>query len=259
MINELENNLNIKVTNIKEFKDGTYSKVFLINNKYLVKENPSLDSEVEFLKLNNNKYFQNIIYIGNGFNVYNFIEGNVVKSVNNPLELVKILYEIVSSYNETDKDGYGHFYDLRKTFKEFLSIELEDSKDDDNYSFMLNVLDNINDDFKKSVIHGDFGTHNYIEQDGKLVGIIDPEGILGDPIYDLLFGIVSNIDIIKNIDVDLIFNMIGLTKYHYSLLLIVLFNRIKRSKKYHPEDTLEYIKIFDELKVKYETLFSDNI
>ena len=88
---------------------------------------------------------------------------------------------------------------------------------------------------------------------------LDPEGILGDPIYDLLFGIVSNIDIIKNIDVDLIFNMIGLTKYHYSLLLIVLFNRIKRSKKYHPEDTLEYIKIFDELKVKYETLFSDNI
>src|SRR5574344_70523 len=249
-MDEIAKLLNIKINDIKEFTDGTYSKVFLINNKYLYKENPTISSEVAFLKLNGNKWFQKVIIDSTKYAVYNFIEGNIMHNVKYPKEVVNTLIDITNNYHKTDISGYGHLYNIKSTFKEYLKSELLDTEIKGIDA--LKYLDNINENFDKTILHGDCGTHNFISIDDKLVGIIDPEGIIGDPKYDLLFGIVSNLDILDHIDLnDIIKDM-----YTYSLFMIILFDRIRRSSKYHPIDTNRYIDIFKDWEDRYENYIS---
>ena len=68
------------------------------------------------------------------------------------------------------------------------------------------IIDAINElnkyPFDKKLIHGDFGAHNFIKRNEKFVAAIDPQPIAGDPTYDLLFALVSNIDLIPFLSID---------------------------------------------------------
>ena len=98
--------------------------------------------------------------------------------------------------------------------------------------------------FTKKIIHGDFGTHNFIKSNetGLLIGIIDPMTVIGDHLYDILFAFASNTQILSSLTLDKICELVNEPKEKVSaLLLIVLYSRISRCLKYHPEDINIYL------------------
>ena len=110
----------------------------------------------------------------------------------------------------------------------------------------INILENY--PFDKKLLHGDFGTHNFIQDNGKLVGVIDPMPVIGDYLYDLLFAIVSNVDILSSLSLDDIYCLVDEpTEKVKALLTIVLYCRISRCLKYHPEDVAKYMEVWNML------------
>ena len=245
-INKVCKALNIKYESHKFFNDGVSSKVMLINNKYLVKENTIEELKGEVLYLNDNvcDIMQKVIYIDKDYMyvVFDFIQGNVMRDVVNVKDLIEKLCKVVSNYKETSINGYGYMDDIKDSWKEFLLDEISSCDNLKEYisssEYVKKCIDNLeNYPFIKSIIHGDFGTHNFIENEGKLVGIIDPQAVLGDPLYDLLFAIVSNVDILSTLTLEDIYSLSNdnNSKIH-DLLVVVLYSRISRCLKYHPND-----------------------
>lgn len=263
---EISKKLNIKIKSVHEFKDGTSSKVFLVNNIYLLKMNDGLDGEAAFLNASKNSVFQNLIYRGKNFNIYKYIKGNMMKRVNKPKELMRSLFNITSRYQISNIVGYGYLNELHSKWTEFLKVELESSRfktalNEEDYVFVMKCVNSLESfRFKSRLLHGDFGTHNFVEENDILIGVIDPQGLVGDYMYDFLFGLVSNVDIISNITVEEILEITHENpKKIMALLFVVLYNRINRSIKYHPEDTDEYVKIWNNLRSNYGHYISNNI
>ena len=97
-------------------------------------------------------------------------------------------------------------------------------------------------------MHGDFGTHNFIKKDGKLVGVIDPMAVIGDPLYDLLFAIVSNVDILKSLTMNDIYALTKEDKNRvYNLFVVVLYARMIRCMHHHKEDIDIYIDFYNKI------------
>lgn len=255
IVNKLLNILDVKYKCHKYFNNGASSRVILLNNCYLIKQNSktALQSEVEFLKLNNSKYFQEIIYVDPDYEfvVYSFIQGDVMHEVDDIEETIEKLLNITSNYVSYKKDGFGYLNEEVTSWSQFLKDEISYSSSniteyipDKTFLYKcVGILENYT--FDKKLLHGDFGTHNFIKQDGKLIGVIDPMPIIGDPLYDLLFAIVSNTDILSNITLEKIYSLINEPKEKVkALLIIMLYSRISRCLKYNPEDIDIYMKFW---------------
>ena len=91
--------------------------------------------------------------------------------------------------------------------------------------------------------------HNFIQKEGKLVGVIDPQTVLGDSLYDILFAIVSNVDILQSVTLEDIYNLIEEDNEKiYAMLVIVLYSRISRCLKYHKQDINVYMDFYNNLQ-----------
>lgn len=102
--------------------------------------------------------------------------------------------------------------------------------------------------FEKKIIHGDFGSHNFLVKNNKLSGVIDPETIIGDSLYDILFSICSNPSILKCYSLNDIFNIIKEPKEKIiSLFKIVLFARITRTYHHHNHDVEFYVNYYNNI------------
>lgn len=250
-------NLDKNNIKIKEFKNGTMSKVFLVNEKYILKSNNQnqLKCEVEFLKSCKNQLFSKLIYVDNNFEfiIYEYIEGNDMKNVNNPKEVITKLYEVVSTYSRATNLGYGYVDKIVDTWDSFINDEINSSSLNLTNRYNINKARNAKEilkkyTFDKKILHGDFGTHNFIENDSKFVGIIDPQTVYGDYLYDFLFGIVSNVDLIKSITIDEIVKLVKEDKEKViAMYTVVLYSRISRCLKYHKEDIDIYNEYWDVL------------
>ena len=102
--------------------------------------------------------------------------------------------------------------------------------------------------FEKKLIHGDFGTHNFVEVTGKFAGVVDPMPVIGDALYDLLFAIVSNASVVSNITLDKIYSITSEPRKKVkAMLIIVLYCRISRCLKYHKQDIDIYMNFWNKL------------
>lgn len=246
--------------NHKCFTDGAYSKVLLLNNKYLIKQSNklALKAEVEFLELNKNEYMQRVLYIDKNYNfvVYEFINGDIMKDLSNISikELTKTLVELVSKYPHYSSNTFGYFDEQVDSWSDFLISEVEYSSENikeyipDN-TLVFNIIKELEKyPFETKLLHGDFGTHNFVKKEGKLIGIIDPMSVIGDPLYDILFAFVSNINIIYNLQLEEIYELIDEDNRKILLMLIiVMYSRISRCLKYHKQDIDKYIEIWNKL------------
>lgn len=242
----------------KYFNTSAYSTVFLLNDCYLVKQNTKLilKAEIEFLEHNNLDMFQKIVYIAPKYEfvVYKFIEGETMKNIDNIDDVIQKLVNITQTYINYNKGGFGYLNEETSTWTRFL-------KDETTYSSLnlkeyipdkkivnncIEILENYQ--FDKKLLHGDFGTHNFIQKDGKFVGVIDPMPVIGDSLYDLLFAIVSNVNILSSITLEDIYSVINEPPEKIkAMLTIVLYCRISRCLKYHPQDIDVYMKIWNKL------------
>ena len=235
------------------FTDGADSRVILLNNKYLIKQNnlTSIKAEIEFFESTFSTFLQKIVYYPQDFEfvVYNFIPGKPMKNITTSKEIISKILEITTTFSYTSKPGFGYLGEEVDTWENFLTHEAFhrpniDDIEKDSIQNAIKILENF--PFDKKLIHGDFGTHNFIEDNGKFVGIIDPQPILGDPLYDILFAICSNVGLLNTYSLDELYLLINEPKEKIkAMLIVVLYARISRALKYHPNDIpsyLEYLK-----------------
>ena len=241
---------------VKFFSEGTSSKVFLLNNKYIIKQNSEeiIKSELIFCQNNFNPLFQKLIFYDKNYKyiVYEYIEGeNLNNFTNIDINiLIDTLLNIINSYKITDIDYYGYVYNPKKTWEEFLKDEISDCQPSYNYiknfniDYECNILSKF--PFEKRIIHGDFGAHNFLIKNNKLTGIIDPETIIGDNIYDILFAICSNPNILKYFNLNDIYKIIKQSEEKIkSLFKIILFSRITRAYHHHINDLNFYLNYYN--------------
>ena len=99
----------------------------------------------------------------------------------------------------------------------------------------------------KALLHGDLGIHNILFRGNQVVGVIDPETMLGDRIYDFITLIFSDVRLCKN----LVFN-----DFHTflkdepieklkAMIILVLFDRIIRCVRHNIPDIDIYISLWN--------------
>lgn len=102
---------------------------------------------------------------------------------------------------------------------------------------------------KLVVLHGDFGVHNFLFENGSLSGIIDPIPVVGRSLYDLLYAFCSSPD-----DLHLSVLLSAVEKLNagpiQTLELVedtvtALYLRIGTCLVHHPDDLPEYLNAWD--------------
>lgn len=260
IIQKLLDILNISYKSHKYFNDGVSSRVILLNDKYLIKQNNklALKAEVEFLKLNDLDILQKIVYVDPEYEfvVYEFIHGETMKLVNDPKNTIKLLRDICSKYKRYNKEGFGYLNEEVSSWKKFLYSEIEHaSKNISKYitskEEVRNAIEVLEQyPFEKKLLHGDFGTHNFIKEKGKMIGIIDPMPVIGDALYDFIFALASNTDLLISITIEEICNMTKEPEEKVrAMLKVVLYCRISRCLKHHPKDIDTYMKYWSMINI----------
>ena len=121
IMNYLLNHLHAEYKNHKYLNTGESSKVILLNDNYLIKQNTKLilQAEIEFLKLNNLDMFQKIIYVDPKYEfvVYKFIPGESMKHVHDVQDTIQKIVSIAKSYNNCSLDGFGYLNECIVSFQ----------------------------------------------------------------------------------------------------------------------------------------------
>ena len=261
ILEDIKEKLNIEFTNedIHEFSEGkSEAKVFSICDKYLIKCSNEYDLNVieTFLSKEENKYFQKLYYVNHelGYACISFLPG---KKYDGSLDLdyyINTVYDITTNYKKIDYEGFGYLNDDHKTWPEFLTSEID-------YSNSITVGENLDDSAVREAIniiseytiepflmHGDFGTHNFIINDNKLY-VIDPMGIVGDPLYDFYFACFSDPDIYTKLDLSELLKFYDRDiRYKKAMMIVQFYIRLCRTYKYAREDYPTYIEYFEIIK-----------
>lgn len=261
IIQDIEKKLNIEFDKCKinYFNDGaTNSIVLSIDDKYTIKtfDDISYKVQVEFLNKYKNNYFQKIVYENEKLKYlcFEYIEGSKIKKTNilDLNDIVSQIYEITSNYEEYDYDSYGYLFDdYNKSWYDFLADEVNYSKQEiENISITkvesaFEVIKKYKTD--KYLIHGDFGTHNFLIKNNK-ISVIDPMGVIGDCLYDFYFAIFSDALIFMNLNLDYILSFYNHDmEYKKALLIIVLYIRMSRTHKYNINDFDKYLELYNKI------------
>lgn len=264
IIKDIEEKLNITINenDIKYYTEGaTESVVFSIQDKYLVKtvDDLTLRTQVEFLKLYKDiDSFQNVILYSSDLKyiVFDFISGEKMTKVSNldiP-DITKQIIHIVDSYKKYDDIYFGYLYDNEgKSWTDFLKNEIDYAMPRaESLDLKLDILDKAlktieKYDIEKYLIHGDFGAHNFIIENDKLM-CIDPMPVVGDPLFDFYFAILSTPLLFKDSSTEEILSYFD-KDYEYKLALytIVLFIRTTRAVAYDKQNVNVYVKRLKEL------------
>lgn len=261
LIKDIEEKLNINfdLSNIHYFTDGaTDSIVFSIDDKYLIKivDELTYNTQVEFLGKYKNNYFQKLIYSNKylSYLCFEYIEGNKINSdtIFDINDIINQIYNITSNYSKYNYDGYGYlFEDYNKTWYDFLYDEIIYSKKEiENISIgkVTNALNIIKKyDVDKYLIHGDFGIHNFLFNNGE-IKVIDPMGVVGDYLYDFYFAIFSDSDIFTKTNIEHILSFYDNDlQYKKALLTIVIYIRMSRAHKYDIGNFDIYLDLYETL------------
>lgn len=261
LINDIEKKLDIKLekSNVRYFTDGASdSIVFAIDNKYLIKTVDSLTykAQVEFFNTYNNEYFQKLIYSNKelSYLCFEYIVGNKLYNLNNLdiNDIISQIYNITSCYKKYDYEGYGDLFDNHnKSWHQFLVGEVNYSKQEIEDISMTKVESALNTikryEIDKYLIHGDFGTHNFLINNNE-IRVIDPMGVVGDYLYDFYFAIFSDSSIFTKLDLDYILSFYNNDlEYKKALLVIVVYIRMSRAHKYDINNFDKFLELYNKL------------
>lgn len=257
-INDACKNLDINYESHKYFHDGTTSRIILLNNEFIIKQaNPSqLKAEVTFAKFYNMPMLQKVAYFDKDYKyvVYYFIPGDVMHIVTDFDDLSTSIKRIVSGYKNYTEDCFGYLETPTNTWNEFLKNEVNESSTYlPDFNYLLPTVNEAIDEldkypFEKKMLHGDFGTHNFIKKDERFIAAIDPIPLIGDSTYDLLFALVSNIDLIPYLSINFLTEYTGETRNKLiPLLKVVLYCRICRCAKYNRDWIEPYMDFWNNL------------
>ncbi|MFK3938068.1 phosphotransferase family protein [Alkalihalobacillus sp. NPDC078783] len=256
-----ENVIRTFPTSIDQPTGGTVSKVYVLDNTYVIKANlpQMIKVECEFLRMYQSlKLFPRVLYISPtcDYMVYSYIKGTVANQSFKKREVLKVLVEeVINHYTPGPKEGaWGWVDDPVNTWKAFLLNEIAEAsaligsrlKSDEHQAVKV-LVGEVSCETIPYVIHGDLGFHNLIFSENQLSGVIDPTPVLGDPLYDLIYAFCSTPEDLTKETLDGVVSF--LNKDHkkdpyrlYGKVLIGLYLRLAACLKHHPKDMETYLK-----------------
>ena len=255
---KLRLNIDFNEDDIHVFTDGkTDAFVFSIKDTYLIKSSTKQELDVfkAFFSNNKSKYFQKLYYINYDLSYVclSFLKGSKFNEVLDINYLINAFYEITSNYKKIDYEEFGYLYDDHKSWSDFLKDEVDYSKtmiegENINTKPVYDAIETISKyEIDKYLIHGDFGTHNFITNNNELF-VIDPMGVVGDPIYDFYFAIMSDSDIYTKVDFkDLLKYFDRPIEYKKAMMIVSFFIRLCRTYKYDIEYYPIYVEYFNKI------------
>ena len=240
------------------YTDGaTDATVFSLGGKYLIKmaDIVTVRTQKEFLSRVPEGVFQKLLCANEslGYECFEFIEGvHFDGSLIDPKDAVNQIASIVKSYPEYPHDKYGFLNDEKDNWREFLLDEIDYAYrtiTDVSQEKVLAAVETIG--FvqpKQYLMHGDFGTHNFLLSNGK-IRVIDPMPVVGDRLYDFYFAILSDTDIFAELGVDYYMDFFGEyePEYKKALLIVALYVRMSRAAVYDKGNLDKYRKLYAEI------------
>lgn len=201
------------------------------------------------------------------FFLYEYIEGTTHFNRGNKADWMKLLVEgLFNHYEKYDSQApWGRFGGTpRQSWVEFNRISLEyayenigDLLPHKDYMRMKTIAERLaKHEYQedKHLLHGDTGVHNFVFHQNHLVGVIDPDPMVGPVIYDFTYAFCSSPDdldmetllasfaLLKNVEMD--------TSRLVEEVVFQLYTRIGICKKVHPHDLDEYLKAWGYWKQK---------
>ncbi|MDX6153159.1 aminoglycoside phosphotransferase family protein [Marinococcus sp. PL1-022] len=246
---------------------GTASELYLLqdstNAQCVVKFNEPevLQAEAAFLDCYNHlSLIPTLLYADSShrYIVYSFISGTTqLTGINKQILLRTFAEEVLNQYKNIADDNEIGFMDERmESWPSFLQKEiLEASKiigscvEDAEHDFVLNILKTLEAHHTKRepfLLHGDCGIHNFIFNDSKLAGVIDPTPVIGYPLYDLIYAFCSSPDDLTRETFDaavhcLIVENEKSNAFLYEEVVVGLYLRLGVCIKHHPYDFERYL------------------
>jgi len=243
---------------------GTVSKLYLIKFSkkptYVIKSNvPAIvKAESEFLSLYQSIHLlPKLFYVDPSYQyiVYQFLEGSIATGKNKKEMLVDLVEKLINQYQiVANTNGWGwvdepsdswHTFLLNRVFEQRQFVGKYLGKEDTEL-----VIDLVNKHANKStqpyLLHGDCGVHNFIFNDGKLTGVIDPTPVIGDPLYDVIYAFSSSpADLAEETIREAVKYLKNAKLYSkadiFENVIIGLYFRIGTCIKHHPKDLEEYL------------------
>lgn len=258
VIFDIEQKLGIKINKdkITYYTEGaTESVVFSFENTYLVKimDDLTLRSQMTFLELYKDlDHFQDIVCFNRNLKYicFKFMPGEKLKYVKIDAQNIrKQIYEIVSKYQRFEDRYYGYIYDNDgMSWRDFISSEIRYAeKRLKSFEINQKVLDKCIDVIgkykpEKYLIHGDFGAHNFIVDDSGKLNVIDPMPVIGDPLFDYYFAILSIPKLFMGVSDEEILTPFDVPyEYKYCLYTIIMIIRLSRAYAYDKENIPMYL------------------
>lgn len=257
-----------------EIKSGTTNGIIysLLSEEkplyVLKKDQPEIITTTKdfLITYRNVKLLPNVLYTNenNEFIVYSYILGDTHVNRGSKLEWMTIIVEeLFNKYIKADENvSRGRVTGInRKLWADFNLESLEYAKANigDLFSIeehrrvevLVNKLNTYEYQEEKYYLHGDAGVHNFVFNDNKLNGIIDPSPLVGPRIYDFTYAFCSSPD---DLDLGTLFTSFSLLNLDNSIdnsmlleeVLFQLYTRIGICKKVHPQDLDAYLEAWKE-------------
>jgi len=248
---------NFKNADVHFFTDGwTGAIVFSLDSKYLIKitNSETIESQEEFLRHDPLGVYQKVVCSNTevGYICFEFLPGEkYVGHEIEPHEAIRQIAEMVKNYKKYPLHGYGFLQHEFQSWSEFLEDEVDYARGYipsislDKVRGALNIIRNSKPE--RCLMHGDFGTHNFLVNEGKIY-VIDPMPAVGDYLYDFYFAVLSDTDIFTKVGEDYIFSFFDRDMAEKkALATIALYVRMSRAFKYDRENFEAYVKMYQEI------------
>ncbi|WP_223830777.1 phosphotransferase [Paenibacillus polymyxa] len=265
ILNELHETgvLESHMRNLKPLTGGTSSKVVVVMDetkpRYVIKQNDPavVEAEAEFL----HTYVQveklsRLVYVDplHRYLVYTFRSGLTQYHGRNKTDLLlRLATEVISHYKPIGGERhYGYSDHPFVEWRDFLLHRMKESEKiiqdvlpPEDHRFVHTLVAGSPPRNIKYLLHGDCGVHNFVfAENGTLTGIIDPDPVVGEPLYDLIYAFCSSPD---RLTVDTILPALEklgpeMTE-EYELnreVLLGLYFRIATCIRHHPGDLDQY-------------------
>lgn len=243
---------------IKVLNGGTTSTVYLLDEEYVVKLNEAevIREEANFLSFyEGNTLFSKLLYNEpfHKYIVYSFLEGSTSCEQGDKRSTLRTLVkEVINKYERvSDVDGWGWKENPVQSWNEFLTTNVMETHEnvkryisEEEYRTVLKLANRDAGVEQPFLLHGDLGFHNFIFQENKLHGVIDPLPVLGDPIYDLIYAFCSTPEDLTKETIDYVMKQCVFHKKDrdlYEEIVIGLYLRIDTCLRHHPKDLEGYL------------------
>ena len=246
---------------------GTMSQVYLLKKEtgkaVIIKINNTdiTEAEANFLTVYQHvAILPKIVTVDSRYRylAYTYISGSTVNSAGTSKKefLQALVSRLINQYHPiSSNESWGRKDAPVKSWVHFLAEEVATAQEilapylrELGIELAAPSLNRQSQGFPQSLpylIHGDCGIHNFIFQDKKLTGVIDPTPIYGFPHYDVIYAFFSSPEDLTRETLNAVFNEMAAIlpdkRKLYEEVLIGLYQRLAICVKHHPADLPVYL------------------